>query len=469
MSLGYIGAVTQRRPPRKHPTRALCKDRKRSARRISARRRLSTAAPEAAPTDSLMCKEDGKPEGLGRSHYRIYRRLSSMSKGLGPSRPTRLLRVAVPLVLLAGVALLSWSFVGAMAAPGNAPADVRIVDWISNDLPGGRQVVLATEHFWYSWHTPPVGGTPKGGLPTVSNSRPTNTASTASSSRISAPKAITPLVANRLLGEGQWQTVDRAPNGAPAVRVAFLRPDAVHTSLVVGVMWMDTTLLQAALVPGTVVPGHVSSWPGLHFSIPAHARARLAATFNSGFLLRDSGGGWYGEGKSVAPLVNGMASLVIFKDGTATVAQWGRDATMNARVAAVRQNLELIVDQGLIVSGTVSGRFKPWGKTLDDTALVWRSGVGVTRDGSVVYVAGPGLSVSTLAEVLRRAGAVRAMELDINAAWTSAYYYSSAADSGSDVSATKLLTSMMRSGSRYLVPDERDFVAMFFRTGSALP
>ena len=58
-----------------------------------------------------------------------------------------------------------------------------------------------------------------------------------------------------------------------------------------------------------------------------------------------------------------------------------------------------------------------WGATLGGSVHVWRSGVGVTADGALVYVGGSGLSIVDLANVLARAGAVRAMELDINTAW----------------------------------------------------
>ena len=54
---------------------------------------------------------------------------------------------------------------------------------------------------------------------------------------------------------------------------------------------------------------------------------------------------------------------------------------------------------------------------------MWRSGLGVTADGAVVYVAGPGLSALSLANLLVRAGAVRAMELDINTDWVDFFTY----------------------------------------------
>ncbi len=47
----------------------------------------------------------------------------------------------------------------------------------------------------------------------------------------------------------------------------------------------------------------------------------------------------------------------------------------------------------------------------------WRSSVGVTADGALVYAAGPALSPTELADLLVRAGVVRGMELDINPSW----------------------------------------------------
>ena len=47
----------------------------------------------------------------------------------------------------------------------------------------------------------------------------------------------------------------------------------------------------------------------------------------------------------------------------------------------------------------------------------------MTADGAEIYVGGPALSVCTLGEILRAAGAVRAMELDINPDWVSGVYF----------------------------------------------
>ena len=110
--------------------------------------------------------------------------------------------------------------------------------------------------------------------------------------------------------------------GVPAVYEAFLRPDAVHTSLVVGVAWMDTKLLSATLYSGSYIPG---GGPYKYTAPVQPSAARsLVAAFNAGFRMHDANGGYYTEGKTIIPLRNGAASFVIYRNGTATVGAWGR-------------------------------------------------------------------------------------------------------------------------------------------------
>jgi hypothetical protein len=257
-----------------------------------------------------------------------------------------------------------------------------------------------------------------------------------------------------LPGEGTWRAVAWV-RGRPAVEVAYLRPDQLHTSYLVAAMWMDPAVLSFVLHPGTVQPGG-SGWAVPPY-IPSGARSRLLATFNSGFTLTDSRGGYYENGRTARPLRTGAASLVLFRDGTATVGVWGRDVTMTSQVAAVRQNLDLMVDGGQVVSDISSTVTSKWGKTIGNRYFVWRSGLGVTADGKLVYVAGPALSTETLAGLLRRAGAVRAMELDINPDWVSGMWYS---HGPGGVGAHKLNPDAVRPAGRYFSISSRDFVAV---------
>jgi hypothetical protein len=94
-----------------------------------------------------------------------------------------------------------------------------------------------------------------------------------------------------------------------------------------------------------------------------------------------------------------------------------------------------------------------------------RSAVGVTATGAIVYGYGDGLSSLSLANLMLRAGCVRAMQLDINTVWTTFNFYNTTRYlDPTSVQGTKLLPESFKSANRYLSPDARDFVAIFART-----
>jgi hypothetical protein len=74
---------------------------------------------------------------------------------------------------------------------------------------------------------------------------------------------------------------------------------------------------------------------------------------------------------------------------------------------------------------------------------------------------GPTLSVETLAILLQRAGAVRAMELDINPAWVSFMSYNPLPNPNNP--APVKLDNFNQPADRYYQPCSRDFVAAYAR------
>ena len=90
---------------------------------------------------------------------------------------------------------------------------------------------------------------------------------------------------------------------------------------------------------------------------------------------------------------------------------------MTPQVVAVRQNLDLLVNGGKPLPGLNANDNTQWGATLGGQVYVSRSGIGITKSGALVYVGGPNLNITDLANLLVRAGAVRAMALDINTDW----------------------------------------------------
>ena len=191
---------------------------------------------------------------------------------------------------------------------------------------------------------------------------------------------------------------------------------------------MDTKLLKATLYSGSQIPG---GGPYSHTApVQPQAADSLVAAFNAGFLMSGANGGYYTDGKTILPLRAGAASFVIYRNGTATVGHWGPDVSMTPNVVSVRQNLNLLVDGGQPVPGLNATDTTQWGNTLGNAVYVWRSGIGVTSDGALVYVGGPGLNITDLANLLVRAGAVRAMELDINTDWVNFSVYKPATPRG---------------------------------------
>jgi hypothetical protein len=332
----------------------------------------------------------------------------------------------------------------------------RFAEWAREN--GASGIVNWAENLWYSHHPPPLGGRPPAGAIRPVHSHLTVTA--VGPPHLPPPAPMVPPASPALPGEGEWSPAGRLVDGLPAVYVTTVRPDAVHTSYVVGVAWMDTKLLRATLYSGSEIPGggpYLDTAP-----ISSSASTSLVAAFNAGFLMSAANGGYYTDGKVVLPLRTGAASFVVYRDGTASVGQWGRDLTMTPDVVSVRQNLDLLVDGGQPLAGLNAADTSAWGATLGNAVYVWRSGLGVTADGALVYVGGPGLNITGLADLLVRAGAVRGMELDINTDWVNFSIYSpSAGAPAGPGSGAELLPAMSGGPSRYFQSWwARDFITM---------
>ncbi|HWE69074.1 MAG TPA: phosphodiester glycosidase family protein, partial [Acidimicrobiales bacterium] len=372
-------------------------------------------------------------------------------------RRRRMLAI-IGVVLAALLIWLAISLGGALTNPAYGTSmSSRFAEWARQN--GAGSIVNKVENIWYSHHAPKVGGK----VPTGAIRAPASTPTTVASGppHLPAPAAVVPFASPAVAGEGQWSPAGRLVDGVPAVYTTELRPDAVHTSYVVGMAWMDTKLLHATLYSGSQIPG---GGPFTHTApVQATAANSLVSAFNAGFLSGQSNGGYYTDGKTLTPLRAGAASAVIYSDGTMTVADWGRDATLTPNVVAVRQNLDLIVDGGQPVPGLNASDTTQWGNTLGGAVYVYRSGLGVTASGALVYVGGPGLNITDLANLLVRAGATRAMELDINTDWVNYSYYSPTSPYGAATpdNGTMLLPQMTGTAGRYFASYwARDFFTM---------
>ena len=338
------------------------------------------------------------------------------------------------------------SFATAMMRPSNVGFGVRSVEWLRDN--GAAWLVSDVERIYYSVSDPSTGGPGLNAIPKVGIAGGLAAAYT--------PPPIAPVLNPPLPGEGTWQRTGPLVRGAPPVLVTTFRPDPNYPEMVAGVAWLDASRTWLQLYPGRYEPPNVGASAA---EVPAQLRSGLLATFNSGFKLEDSGGGFVAFGHVYAPLRDGLATLVRYRDGTADVHTWTGRPDPGPGVEFARQNLPLIVEAGQLNPNLNDG--SQWGATLGNAVRVWRSGVGVDTRGNLLYAAADNQTATSLAQILQRAGAIRAMELDINYEWVTFNFYG-AAGAGAPA---KLLPGMSRDSTRYLSPDDRDFFAVYARNG----
>ncbi len=238
-----------------------------------------------------------------------------------------------------------------------------------------------------------------------------------------APAALAPFTSGPPAGQGFWHAAGRPVRGHPAVFQTRLVPPGGTRRQLAGIAWLDTRLLSARLYSGSISPG---GGPYRYTAPIAPAQAAtLVAAFNGGFKMKDAHGGYYTGGRMIDRLRAGAASLVIYADGSVNIGAWGRDVTMTGRVASVRQNLVPLVAGGQ-PTPAAAGNWHAWGSTCGAHSCAhsvpglkhqWRTGLGITADGALVYAVGPALDPLQLARLLVRAGAIRGMQLDINPFW----------------------------------------------------
>jgi hypothetical protein len=234
----------------------------------------------------------------------------------------------------------------------------------------------------------------------------------------------------------------------------------VYSAYVAGIASLNQKLVRFELRPGSEDPGG-GNWKAQPY-IPPGTRSGLLATFNGGFKIASSGGGFYLNGATAGTLTNGVASIVYYRDGHMTIGVWGQTVRMTPDVVGVRQNLHLIVENGQVPATVDANVESSWGATLGGGYYVWRSGIGETRDGRIIFAYGPALNVREVAELLRRAGAVSAMQLDINPEWMSFMYYLPK-HHPADPTPVNLHPQQIPGPDRYYSITGRDFTAVYSR------
>jgi hypothetical protein len=360
------------------------------------------------------------------------------------------------LVILVVLAAPVYSYVTTMMQPSSLPLWPRTVEWIRANH--GNWLVDEVEHYYYSWKAPSKGGPELTSLPAV------GLAMTATGRRAARrrahhasawPPRVRPVFARPLFGEGVWRRSGPPVDGRPPVLLTTFRTERDYPRIVAFLAWFDHTRTAVAWYPGRYEPPHAPDRGPIQ--IPYGQRWRLLATFNGGFIYADGNNGSSIGGREYEPLKDGLATLIAYRDGRVDVRTWHGGPVAGPTIAFARQSLPLIVDHGRL--NPALNDSSQWGYTLGNAVRVWRTGAGIDRRGNLIYAAANYQTVTTLAEILRRAGAVRAMQLDINPEWPTLITYTH----WHGPRPVKIVPNDQQPVNRYLVPDDRDFFAVYRR------
>jgi Phosphodiester glycosidase len=268
-------------------------------------------------------------------------------------------------------------------------------------------------------------------------------------------------------GAGVWTTYgvpQAAPGQPPIVAKTYVLPDAARPYAVVTFLQFDLRYTSLHLVAGTTQPGG----PLHHFGPGAIPLAdqqgnALVAAFNGGFKYADGHYGMMVNGQVYVPPVPGAATIAITREGQVLMGAWGSTPQLtstNTDLVAWRQNASLLVDNGQLNPLSTDGI--AWGGTYLDKAYTWRSALGLTNHGTLIYAAGNAVSAATLGRAMLAAGAITAMQTDINPFWVRAFLYTR--DSTGALQTTKLDPAMAGSATDYFHGMSRDF---FYLTRSS--
>jgi hypothetical protein len=173
--------------------------------------------------------------------------------------------------------------------------------------------------------------------------------------------------------------------------------------------------------------------PGVHFIAndwPREDLTKIVALTNALWMQQHArGAGAMFRGKVIYPMIDGMATLIIYEDDSVDIQEWSADIPKHL-VKDARQLRHLIVKNGLVVEHIVKdgklqeaeiglGGFlidKKGRSTMRNKLwfLANRTAFGIRDDGNLVYAMGHHISTRDMAKALVLAGCKRAIHGDAN-------------------------------------------------------
>lgn len=148
--------------------------------------------------------------------------------------------------------------------------------------------------------------------------------------------------------------------------------------------------------------------------------AGVVAVFNGAFKQAAKGGGAMVDHVVLEPMLRGYMTIALNAAGRWEMGVWGARnfPTPGFGAIALRQNLAPLVQHGALTAAAQTSNWKFWGDPINENPLTARTGIGLDAQGNLIYVATmTGVLAPTLARALIAAGALTAMQLDINPYW----------------------------------------------------
>lgn len=263
--------------------------------------------------------------------------------------------------------------------------------------------------------------------------------------RVLSLRNIPPLYSSPVLpGEGiwQWKSMPTSENGWPIVYMTSYRPSVEYPNAIVHMLLFDMRHLSMRLFVGSAEPGATKGSSAID---PEH-KQRLIAVTNALWKQRHSGNaGTVHAGRVLKELEPGVATLVVYKDGSVDILEWNQTIPVSL-VQDAKQLRHLIVKQGKVVTNIVKGgqvtdseiglgyllaeeqpgydygrgmwggywRPGPVHTSGSEWFIASRSAFGIRPDGNLVFAVGHHISTKDLAKALALAGCRRAIHGDAN-------------------------------------------------------
>lgn len=274
------------------------------------------------------------------------------------------------------------------------------------------------------------------------------------------PRPLAPF--GTLAGEGEWLAYLHDPAGTPLAYRTFLQPDPERPFAIVAIVAIDLTKTKLNFVLGTEEPRLPTSPIGSGTIPPADKTANhLLAAFNGGFMATHGQYGAMANGQEAIPPQDGLATVVIAQNGQVHIGVWGHNILASDKLIAWRQNAYMVIQNGKITPETATNSLTYWSGSLNSEVVTWRSGLGLSQDGQVLYYfAGPSLHMLSLGQAMITAGVENGMLLDINPYWV---HFTAISAQDQALVATSLMDSMSQHIDRFLKTYQRDFFYLTVR------